>query len=273
MLSLRVCSRSNSICNRRKPRLGWYSNISPMSEISKSKEPCVTVPPVHGRPNTIPTKTRIGYHQRNLSLDFRLNIKSFMIRVVRLCWPFNENFLACRSMGILLPPISQVTNTTKVSSHHRNRSLDSVLQRIPEVDVTPSPECETPSSDVTSFENNTKASANRDDYGSLGSDDSGIACRFVFNEELQRRSTRKCLSMISYFKGPKPLAVVQAIDVVTKAWEANLTLPFVNWKSEMISIRRLIRVSCWDYSIAHYLTCQWQSHTYSIPKNLKFKII
>lgn len=40
-------------------------------------------------------------------------------------------------MGILLPPVSQITTT-----HHRNRSLDSALQRIPEVDITPSPECE-----------------------------------------------------------------------------------------------------------------------------------
>lgn len=37
-------------------------------------------------------------------------------------------------MGILLPPVSQVTNTrTNITQHHRNRSLDSALQRIPEV--------------------------------------------------------------------------------------------------------------------------------------------
>lgn len=37
-------------------------------------------------------------------------------------------------MGILLPPISQVTNTRiNMTQHHRNRSLDSALQRIPEV--------------------------------------------------------------------------------------------------------------------------------------------
>lgn len=46
-------------------------------------------------------------------------------------------------MGILLPPVSQVTAGPTLTSHHRNRSLDSALQRIPEVDVTPSPECET----------------------------------------------------------------------------------------------------------------------------------
>ncbi|XP_073843433.1 phosphatidylinositol 4-kinase beta fwd isoform X2 [Musca autumnalis] len=40
-------------------------------------------------------------------------------------------------MGILLPPVSQVTNTRiNLTQHHRNRSLDSALQRIPEVEVS-----------------------------------------------------------------------------------------------------------------------------------------
>lgn len=40
-------------------------------------------------------------------------------------------------MGILLPPISQVTNTRiNLTQHHRNRSLDSALQRIPEVNIS-----------------------------------------------------------------------------------------------------------------------------------------
>uniref|UniRef100_A0A2M4B8J5 Phosphatidylinositol 4-kinase beta n=2 Tax=Anopheles marajoara TaxID=58244 RepID=A0A2M4B8J5_9DIPT len=66
-----------------------------------------------------PPKTRLSTHQRNLSLDFR-------------------------SMGILLPPVSQVTNTRiNMTQHHRNRSLDSALQRIPEVEVSsPSAESE-----------------------------------------------------------------------------------------------------------------------------------
>lgn len=39
-------------------------------------------------------------------------------------------------MGILLPPVSQVTNTRiNLTQHHRNRSLDSALQRIPEVSI------------------------------------------------------------------------------------------------------------------------------------------
>ncbi|KAH8349638.1 hypothetical protein KR084_003199 [Drosophila pseudotakahashii] len=88
-----------------------------------------SMPSVHGRPNlsvaqsgdgvpctstgsTANPPKRISTHQRNLSLDFR-------------------------SMGILLPPVSQVTNTRiNHTQHHRNRSLDSALQRIPEVEVS-----------------------------------------------------------------------------------------------------------------------------------------
>lgn len=41
-------------------------------------------------------------------------------------------------MGILLPPVSQVTNNhINHTQHHRNRSLDSALQRIPEVSSVP----------------------------------------------------------------------------------------------------------------------------------------
>ncbi|GAB0094598.1 uncharacterized protein DMENIID0001_099180 [Sergentomyia squamirostris] len=79
-----------------------------------------SLPSVHGRKSEN-GKGRISTHQRNLSLDFR-------------------------SMGILLPPVSQVTKSTSrkiVTQHHRNRSLDSVLQRIPEVEVSsPSAESE-----------------------------------------------------------------------------------------------------------------------------------
>ncbi|KAL0275299.1 UNVERIFIED_CONTAM: hypothetical protein PYX00_003194 [Menopon gallinae] len=68
--------------------------------------------------------------------------------------------------------------------HQRNRSLDSALQRIPEVDVTPSPECEYPSSTSITKPSATKmpvgnsgdAIKNREDLTSLGSDDSGILC-------------------------------------------------------------------------------------------------
>lgn len=57
-------------------------------------------------------------------------------------------------MGIVLPPINH-------PSHHRNRSLDSVLTKIPEVDVTPSPECPEPKCTPMSDPN-------------IHSDDSGI---------------------------------------------------------------------------------------------------
>lgn len=103
-----------------------------------------TVPPVHGRPVPPPhIRTRLSTHQRNLSLDFR-------------------------SMGIILPPVCQVAPAgPPVTLHHRNRSLDSALQRIPEVDITPSPECEPPLS---------VPQPHPRPPTSLGSDDSGIIC-------------------------------------------------------------------------------------------------
>lgn len=95
------------------------ASVIPQVEVRRQRETstCDNVPPVHGRPCTnICARSKLSNHQRNLSLDFR-------------------------SMGILLPPVAQIT-----TMHQRNRSLDSALQRIPEVDVTPSPECEYPSS-------------------------------------------------------------------------------------------------------------------------------
>lgn len=99
---------SNSRSNSNKPRL----SLSNASGVGFNN----SMPSVHGRStngtsngSAAPTRTRLSTHQRNLSLDFR-------------------------SMGILLPPISQVTNTRiNLTQHHRNRSLDSALQRIPEV--------------------------------------------------------------------------------------------------------------------------------------------
>lgn len=91
-------------------------------------------------------------------------------------------------MGILLPPVPQAAATT-LTHHHRNRSLDSALQRIPEVDVTPSPECENPapssvsktttvssSSSSGSCGKSARTAREREDLASLGSDDSGILC-------------------------------------------------------------------------------------------------
>lgn len=95
-----------------------------------------------------------------------------------------------RSMGILLPPVSQVTTVTTLTMHHRNRSLDSALQRIPEVDITPSPECEPTeripgSVKVVAAGECAKSKTgvppagkgrDREEITSLGSDDSGILC-------------------------------------------------------------------------------------------------
>lgn len=95
-------------------------------------------------------------------------------------------------MGILLPPVTQVTTSTTnaLTLHHRNRSLDSALQRIPEVDITPSPECEPVvnsilSSNVSATSTNhsdtsrpvsAPSKQRSDEIASLGSDDSGILC-------------------------------------------------------------------------------------------------
>ncbi|EDO64557.1 AGAP007512-PA [Anopheles gambiae str. PEST] len=110
-----------------KPRLSLSNSCGGGSSSGLSTS---SMPSVHGRsgPNANggssssgmpPPKTRLSTHQRNLSLDFR-------------------------SMGILLPPVSQVTNNRiNMTQHHRNRSLDSALQRIPEVEVSsPSAESE-----------------------------------------------------------------------------------------------------------------------------------
>lgn len=116
-----------------------------------------TVPTVHGRSNaSLNVKTRLSNHQRNLSLDFR-------------------------SMGILLPPVTQVATTTNnhMTLHHRNRSLDSQLQRIPEVDITPSPECENNAVTISTNPNKkqiTVPKPPKKEFASLGSDDSGILC-------------------------------------------------------------------------------------------------
>ncbi|KAK5637883.1 hypothetical protein RI129_000200 [Pyrocoelia pectoralis] len=142
-----------------------------------------SVPSVHGRPNptaaALSVRTRLSNHQRNLSLDFR-------------------------SMGILLPPITQVTTVTNthLTLHHRNRSLDSALQRIPEVDVTPSPECENVTT-VTSSDGHNNCSdssatkTQRDELASLGSDDSGILCSSDGCANEMRDSSEELLSSVN----------------------------------------------------------------------------
>uniref|UniRef100_A0ABD2X175 Phosphatidylinositol 4-kinase beta n=1 Tax=Trichogramma kaykai TaxID=54128 RepID=A0ABD2X175_9HYME len=131
------------------------------THLKRGKLSACNVPLVHGKQPQPGAARRLSTHQRNHSLDFR-------------------------SMGILLPPVPQVTQAqvqTTMTLHHRNRSLDSALQRIPEVDVTPSPECESnPAGGPVSCSNHVngpvpiKRSREREDLASLGSDDSGILC-------------------------------------------------------------------------------------------------
>ncbi|KAL2733850.1 phosphatidylinositol 4-kinase beta [Vespula squamosa] len=132
---------------------GGSTRQESVAHIKRHKLANCNVPLVHGRPNpSISARNRLTTHQRNHSLDFR-------------------------SMGILLPPVPQAAATT-LTLHHRNRSLDSALQRIPEVDVTPSPECETNPTPVikTTVPTCKGRSREREDLASLGSDDSGILC-------------------------------------------------------------------------------------------------
>lgn len=124
-----------------------------MSEIQRSKL-AVPVPPVHARPNPR------FCHQRNLSLDFR-------------------------TMGV------SVTGVNLVGSYHqRNRSLDSVLQKIPEADATPSPEIEAqPVSDdsgiICGSERTESTSTHHSDESlSVGEADRGLTERDVAEEEI-----------------------------------------------------------------------------------------
>ncbi|KAG8231773.1 hypothetical protein J437_LFUL010748 [Ladona fulva] len=100
-----------------------------------------SVPTVHGR-------TRLGSHQRNLSLDFKsmgIILPPAVQAVQAGASPARLGQSTSQGInshsGIPAPPPLPPGTTTL---HHRNRSLDSALQRIPEVDVTPSPECESP---------------------------------------------------------------------------------------------------------------------------------
>ncbi|XP_044737801.1 phosphatidylinositol 4-kinase beta isoform X2 [Chrysoperla carnea] len=160
------------------PGVARPTTIETTSINNLKRQAKLSIANVHGRPNNNnpqvhAARTRLGSHQRNLSLDFR-------------------------SMGILLPPVTEITTTvsnTHLTMHHRNRSLDSALQRIPEVDITPSPECE-PTTVIMNTNGTTKQSTQssgvvivstnktkgnhlhnqRDELTSLGSDDSGILC-------------------------------------------------------------------------------------------------
>ncbi|CAG9765302.1 unnamed protein product [Ceutorhynchus assimilis] len=138
------------------------------------------VPAVHGKTlGPCPpqgNRARLSNHQRNLSLDFR-------------------------SMGILLPPVTQVTTATSshMTLHHRNRSLDSALQKIPEVDVTPSPECENGvvvAAVLADTVRHQVSAKQRDELASLGSDDSGILCGSDTSDTTTRESSVEHLSNV-----------------------------------------------------------------------------
>lgn len=85
-------------------------------------------------------------------------------------------------MGIQLPVLQEVNGTYNATLHQRNRSLDSALQRIPEIDVCVSPEGEgitmlPPEARCCPVAKSISTSkTQRDELASLGSDDSGILC-------------------------------------------------------------------------------------------------
>ncbi|XP_018323241.1 phosphatidylinositol 4-kinase beta isoform X2 [Agrilus planipennis] len=86
-----------------------------------------------------------------------------------------RQYVYCRCMGIVLPPVTQVTAASSIhlTLHHRNRSLDSALQKIPELDTTPTSEQVKSSELYPIFQ--TKAS-NEHEVISLSSNDSGLPC-------------------------------------------------------------------------------------------------
>ncbi|XP_046630632.1 phosphatidylinositol 4-kinase beta-like [Daphnia pulicaria] len=87
--------------------IGVIEAVRPRLEPT-SRPLAAPLPAVHlHTPSQSPISTPKFGHQRNLSLDFR-------------------------SMGIILPPLSATIQPHNGSRHQRNRSLDSVLQKIPE---------------------------------------------------------------------------------------------------------------------------------------------
>ncbi|KAK4037181.1 hypothetical protein OUZ56_029221 [Daphnia magna] len=87
--------------------IGVIEAVRPRLEAT-ARQAAAPLPAVHlHTPSQSPISTPKFGHQRNLSLDFR-------------------------SMGIILPPLSATIQPHNGSRHQRNRSLDSVLQKIPE---------------------------------------------------------------------------------------------------------------------------------------------
>ncbi|KAG5877173.1 hypothetical protein JTB14_032125 [Gonioctena quinquepunctata] len=207
------------------------------------------VPAVHGRPNisSLNVKTRLSNHQRNLSLDFR-------------------------SMGILLPPVTQVTTSTNnhlTTLHHRNRSLDSALQRIPEVDVTPSPECENVTailcaSSASSETRPASSSKQRnDELASLGSDDSGILCGSDAGSSDSNATRESSVEYIDNLTSERKDGSGLAEDAAANAGDKSVddekrgvewTRPDNDVASKGFGMLRLLESKVFDVSMAmHYL--------------------
>ncbi|KAG7162169.1 phosphatidylinositol 4-kinase beta-like [Homarus americanus] len=173
-------------------------------------------------------------HQRNLSLDFR-------------------------SMGIVLPPLPALTYS---GSHQRNRSLDSVLQKIPEVeggDTPQHPPANNPPlkpslsftfSDAPSFKLRSdpcrtralvtstvghpvvvKREKDRYDQSSLGSDDSGICSSEGDNTRepsTERARSADCLDVVCLSSDCE----VKSVYSETLDSEVNMEEPEIDSVSE-----------------------------------------
>lgn len=173
-------------------------------------------------------------------------------------------------MGILLPPVTQVTTSTTnhLTHHHRNRSLDSALQRIPEVDVTPSPECETVNailcSTVTVSSEPLPSSSSKqrnDEIASLGSDDSGILCGSDAGSSSESNATRE--SSVEYIdniasehtKSDETKDAEPALDCISKfGADSERTKASAGEASKSSGMLRLLESKVFDVSMAmHYL--------------------
>ncbi|RZC39271.1 hypothetical protein BDFB_005454, partial [Asbolus verrucosus] len=166
--------------------------------------------------------------------------------------PYKCDVVFSRSMGILLPPVAQVTSSTgnHLTLHHRNRSLDSALQRIPEVDVTPSPECETVTAMLSVEPADPSKTTQRDELASLGSDDSGILCGSDSgSSDATRESSVEFLSN-EHRESRESLDSDGCESVVTKVEdECDRSEP-----SKSFGMLRLLESRVFDVSMAmHYL--------------------
>lgn len=174
-----------------------------------------------------------------------------------------NRFYCYRSMGILLPPVAQVSlaTSTPLTLHHRNRSLDSALQRIPEVDVTPSPDGETQVT-LVAGPDRPKAQQRPDELASLGSDDSGILCGSdtgsCSDSNATRESSVECLDATPAIATCEPKSETEDEDEDDD--DADTRTQVEDVKSEQSAppkssgLLRLLESKVFDVSMAmHYL--------------------